>query len=232
MDGFQIRNSFLGTADILLGMFSNLWPIMHRMAKLRSSKLSLETASATGTSSEVSVLREEFDSTARCIELALTAWKPVLPPPTPTSSDPLEEARIQSMVSNAKAYRYSALVYLYHDIYVHPRNSSAVQKWTRLSLISCSKAIDYPAYCFEGPMSTLLWPLFMAACNAVEQTDRDLATKVFVAIDKRQGTKNIAHAWAVVVEVWGRGDFVEEIGGNKVQWKDICQERDLNIVFA
>jgi hypothetical protein len=72
----------------------------------------------------------------------------------------------------------------------------------------------------------------MAACNAVEQTDRDLATKVFVAIDKRQGTKNIAHAWAVVVEVWGRGDFVEEIGGNKVQWKDICQERDLNIVFA
>ena len=231
-EGFKTPYSLLGTVDILLGIFSNFWPIMHRMAKLHSSKLSLETASTVGTSSEVSVLREEFDSTARGIELALTAWKPVLPFDTPTNSDPFEEARAQSMVSNAEAYRYSALVYLCHDIYVYPRNSFAVQKWTRLSLTSCSKVVDYPEHCFESPMSTLLWPLFVAACNAIEPTDRDLATNVFLAIDKRQGTKNIADAWAVVREVWRRSDLVKESGGDEVQWKEICQERNLNIVLA
>ncbi|PMD28880.1 hypothetical protein L207DRAFT_539298 [Hyaloscypha variabilis F] len=231
-EGFKTPYSILGTVDILLGIFSNFWPIMHRMAKLHSSKLSLETASTVGTSSEVSVLREELDSTARGIELALTAWKPVLPFDTPTNSDPFEEARAQSMVSNAEAYRYSALVYLCHDIYVYPRNSFAVQKWTHLSLTSCSKVVDYPEHCFESPMSTLLWPLFVAACNAIEQTDRDLATNVFVAIDKRQGTKNIADAWTVVREVWRRSDLVKESGGDEVQWKEICQERNLNIVLA
>jgi Fungal specific transcription factor domain len=228
---FQTR-SFLGTVDMLLGMFSSLWPIMHRMAKLRSSKLFIETASATGTLSEMSVLREEFDSTARGIELALTSWKPMSPLPNPISWEPLTQAQIQSMVSNAEAYRYSALVYLYHDIYVHPKISLAVQKWTRLSLVSCSKVVDYPTPCSEGPMSTLLWPLFVASCNAIDQADRDLATKVFVAIDKRQGTKNIANAWAVVLEVWRRSDIVEEMGGGEVSWKEICQEKDLNIVFA
>lgn len=210
----------------------NLWPIIHRLSNLRSSKLALDAAIATGNLSKVSVLRTEFESTSRGIELALMAWKPPTPLRCAASDSLLDENRMQSIVNNAEAYRCSALVYLYHEVNLYPTSSPSVQKWTRLSLFACSNVIDSAQHSFDGPMSALLWPLFTASCNAIDQTDRDLARNVFVAIDQRQGMRNIVDAWAVVEEVWRRVDLAEWTGSDEVNWRDICQERGLNIVFG
>lgn len=61
-------------------------------------------------------------------------------------------------------------------------------------------------------MAALLWPLFVAACEAVTAEDRELARQAFVAIDKRQGMTNIERGWIIVQEVWRRSDFMDTEG--------------------
>ena len=78
-------------------------------------------------------------------------------------------------------------------------------------------------------MSALLWPLFVAACEAVTEEDRVLALEAFDGTERRQGMNNIMRAWEVVQEVWRRADLKE---GEEVNWRDICEERGFNIVFG
>lgn len=58
-------------------------------------------------------------------------------------------------------------------------------------------------------MSALLWPLFVAACEAMEFEDRELARKTFLGVEKRQGMMNIERARSIVEEVWRRADGEE-----------------------
>jgi hypothetical protein len=231
-EGPESLKSTFGTVDILLGLFTNLWPIIYRLSNLRSLKFTLEAATAIGNSSEASVLRAEFDSTARGIELALKAWEPAMQPHSQTDKWTVDDARLQSIASNADAYRYSALVYLYRDVHLYQQSCPSVQKWTHLSLIACSNIVESANHGYDGPMSALLWPLFIASCNAIDQEDRKLATTAFVTIDQRQGMKNIVDAWDVVVEVWRNVDLAEWNGGGEVHWRDICEERGFSIVFG
>lgn len=76
-------------------------------------------------------------------------------------------------------------------------------------------------------MSALLWPLFVAACEAVSELDRELAMNAFCGTERRQGMNNIMRTWEVVREVWRRADEGEE-----VDWRDICGERGFSIVFG
>jgi hypothetical protein len=76
-------------------------------------------------------------------------------------------------------------------------------------------------------MSALLWPLFVAACEAISEEDRELALNAFCCTERRQGMNNIMRTWEVVQEVWRRADLCEE-----VNWRDICAERGFSIVFG
>jgi hypothetical protein len=77
-------------------------------------------------------------------------------------------------------------------------------------------------------MSALLWPLFVAACEATTAEDRLLAIDAFGGIERRQGMNNISRAWEVVQEVWRRAGK----GAEDTNWRDICVERGFNIVFG
>lgn len=109
--------------------------------------------------------------------------------------------RLHSILHNALAYRHSALVYLYRTIHELDRSHSAVQKHSRAALRHCAATVTA-----GGPMGALLWPLFVAACEAVETEDRELARKTFLGVEKRQGMMNIERAWSIVEEVWRRAD--------------------------
>jgi hypothetical protein len=75
---------------------------------------------------------------------------------------------------------------------------------------------------------SLLWPLFVTSCEAVAEVDRKLARKAFGGTERRQGMNNIARAWEVVWEVWGRAD----LNGGEGEWRDICEEMEFNIVLG
>jgi hypothetical protein len=77
-------------------------------------------------------------------------------------------------------------------------------------------------------MAALLWPLFVAACEALTEEDRALAMGVFGGTERRQGMNNIMRAFDVVQEIWRRVDFND----SDVDWRNICEERGFSIVFG
>jgi hypothetical protein len=213
--------------DTLLGLSTDLWPIIHRLSHLLSVKKSIDAAVAVGEVSKAAVLRTELENSAQAIELALADWKPTL---DQMAVDNLaEEIRIQSILNNAEAYRHSAFVYLYRTIHETGRDHAMVQKHAHLSLLACSNVVNLASQCHDGPMSALLWPLFVASCEAMTEEDRTLALEAFGGTERRQGMNNIMRAWEVVQEVWARTDTTEN---DDVNWRDICEERGLNIVFG
>lgn len=239
----------VGSVDALLGMATSLWPIIHRLSNLRGLKDRLEEGESRGDIAKISSLRTEFESTASAIQVALKQWQPVLPSDSALARDPndlspdecVERARLQSILNNALAYRHSAFVYLYRTIHDYPRNHAMVQRHTHVSLTHCVGTVSN-----EGPMGALLWPLFVAACEATSLGDRDLARQAFVAIDRRQGMTNIDRAWSIVQEVWRRADEAERSqeewprGDMNVMlgyergdlWRRVSQDMGMNIVFG
>ncbi|KAF4627542.1 hypothetical protein G7Y89_g10611 [Cudoniella acicularis] len=178
-------NSPLNSVDTLLGLSIDLWPVIHRLSHLLSFKTSLEAALAAGETTKATVLKTELESTSQAIEHALENWKPATiskdTPPVdeedPSAKELIDEVstdtRMQSILSNAEAYRHSAFVYLYRTIRSHPRTHTLVQKHTHLSLVACVNVVGNAEKCLDGPMSALLWPLFVAACEAITPEDRD-----------------------------------------------------------
>ncbi|KUI73834.1 Sterol regulatory element-binding protein ECM22 [Cytospora mali] len=215
-------SSSLSSVDTLLGMATSLWPIIHRLSKLSSDKTELETARRHGqASTKIAVLKTEFETNAHAIERALKSWQPYLPPgftpddpPSPETeekrhdSETAAKSRLHSIFNNAMAYRHSAFVYLYHTIYGYSRTHASVQSHAHTALWHCLQTCSH-----AGPMGALLWPLFVASCDAVTDADRQLARDAFQLVEKRQGMINIKWAWDIVQEVWRLADAMEKEGG-------------------
>ncbi|KAJ4245342.1 Zn(2)-C6 fungal-type domain-containing protein [Fusarium falciforme] len=236
----------LNSVDTLLGMATSLWPIIHRLSNLLALKDQLDAAVTNGEVNKVAVLRTEFEISASAIESALEEWHPALPEGSVLSQNPeeltpeqtTERSRLQSILSNALSYRHSAFVYLYRTIYSYPRNHPLVQRHTHISLTHCVGTVSN-----TGPMSALLWPLFVAACEATTLADRDLARQTFIAINRRQGMTNIERAWTIAQEVWRRADKAEMMhqqeeatamgvrsGGDL--WRRVSADMGVTIVFG
>ncbi|KAH6848270.1 fungal-specific transcription factor domain-containing protein [Chaetomium sp. MPI-CAGE-AT-0009] len=168
---------------------------------------------------------------------------PLLPPTSNPTSNPnntnptsaQDRSRISSIHHNALAYRHAALVYLYRTVLAHPRTHPSVQTHAHLALSHCVSTV-----CHRGPMSALLWPLFVPACEAVTPRDRALAVRAFVEIDKRQGMRNIERARGILEEVWRRADGEMERAGAAAAaaaaaeelWRRVCREMGVSIVFG
>ncbi|KAK0674733.1 fungal-specific transcription factor domain-containing protein [Cercophora samala] len=256
----------LNNIDTLLGMSTTLWPIIHRLSGLSSLKSSLDAAISSGSSpTKIAVLRTEFSSTAQAIEAALNNWQPQLPAdftPPPGNDDPevdpapvaasTRSSNIPSIYHNALAYRHASLLYLYRTILRYQREHALVRKHTRLTLKNCVATVGH-----RGPMSALLWPLFVAACEAGAGKDRELAREAFEKVERRQGMRNIGRAWEVVGEVWkrvdeeggkeegdkgeGEGEGDEEGKEKKRRrrekegeelWRRVCKEMEVSLVFG
>lgn len=224
-------SSRLSSVDTLLGMATDLWPIIHRLSHLLDARKELHAAEVSVNTSKATVLRTELESTSKAIEIALKEWAPKVPEVSSDQSspaqDPVEDARIQSILNNAEAYRQAAFVYLYRYIMCCPRTSIKVQSHTKLTLQSCIRVVEW-----AGPMSALLWPLFVASCEAVSEDDRATARQAFGGIEGRQGMVNISRAWEVVEEVWRRVDLAMLGEEDLVDWREVAGERGVSIVFG
>ncbi|KAG6179285.1 hypothetical protein E4U27_003289 [Claviceps purpurea] len=200
--------------NALLGLATSLWPVIHRLSGLLSLKNKVQDALSRGDGDMFSIAATQglFDTECAAIETCLHEWQPVLPTPedaATTTAGTMKE--LQSIFNNALAYRHSALVYLYRTIYNFPRTHPAVQHHASVSLVHCRATVLH-----EGPMGALLWPLFVASCEAVDPVDRHSARDTFQGIAHRQGMANIERAWEVVQEVWRRADKAD-VGAGMLQ---------------
>jgi hypothetical protein len=229
-------NSPLNAVDAIFGHSTELWPIIHRLLHLLPLKTSIRTAEEAGQTNIAAVLKVELESTSQAIEWALTNWSPIIRTkaspsenegdefPKPLAKDSVEGSCI-GILNNAEAYRNSALIYFYRTIKCLPRSHCLIQKYVYLSLSACDNAVEHAECCSNGP----LWPLFVAACEAVTGEDRMLATRAFIGMERRLGMNNVAQAWAVVQGVWRRVDSVGEEG--EVNWTAICVEMGFNNII-
>ncbi|TID25867.1 hypothetical protein E6O75_ATG03730 [Venturia nashicola] len=223
------------SVDTLLGMTTDLWPIIHEISILYNMRKELTAVENAGFHAAALALRSELNPKADAVELALKNWRPLRRNGHTTASldfctvraDTEQgrriDNRIQSIICNAEAYRQASFVYLNRNIKCVTRHSSTVQYHAKATLAACLRVVMY-----EGPLAAILWPLFIGACEAFKEVDRVVARTAFRESVSRQGFQNIEQAWEVVEEVWRRSD--EEL--REVAWEEVCHERGVNIVFG
>ncbi|PTB72098.1 hypothetical protein M440DRAFT_1342689 [Trichoderma longibrachiatum ATCC 18648] len=230
-----------GNVDTLLGMATSLWPIIYRLSTLGGLKRKLALAELQGDEAETAMLRAEFEMTASAVELALEEW--VLPAdeslPKDTENPILAgvsaQRQMQSILNSAMAYRHSGFVYLYRNIYGYDRRHSVVQHHAHISLTHCVGTVKN-----KGPMGALLWPLFVASCEAIDEADRELSRQAFAAVCERQGMTNIERARCIIEEVWRRADCGEDendltmhLGEQRNDlWRRVSQDMGVTVVFG
>lgn len=249
IDGFLPVDSLgtpqpVGSADALLGMATSLWPVMHQLSNLGALKDQVLAAEYSGQTTTAAPLRAELEATASAIEGSLLAWEPE--PSSSSSSSPA----LVGLLHNARAYRHSSLVHLHRSIYGARREHPMVQTHAQASLRSCVGTVES-----GGPMGALLWPLFVASCEAQTAADRALAARAFEGIDRNQGMANIAQSWRIVREVWRRADEAHEgedgmaalgtgLRHSRLEdmrgvdfaqedlWRQVCRDMGLSVVFG
>lgn len=224
--------SAMASVDTLFGLIADLWPIIHRLASLAEVKQNLDKAEqdqlrspnpdATAQSNN-SNLRAEFDNNTSSIELALHQWIPKIPPTVVTLENQSDDSRLQSIKNNAEAHKQACFVFLYRNLLSLPRSDNKVQTPTKVTLQACLRVVI-----FSGPMATLVWPLFTAACEAIEDVDRNVARTVFRHLETRQGMNNIVTAWEVCEEIWRRSDA----GQTDVEWREVARSMEKEILFG
>ncbi len=207
--------------DSVFGFTGDMWPLLHRLSYLHELRKALDTPARLA-HDEVAGKRAEFETLSSNIELALHQWTPKVPISLISADPTHDDARVQSSVSHASATREAALVFLARTIQGQPRSSGAVQVAVKHALQACLRVVV-----FGGPMTALLWPLFTAACEAVDDVDRGAARTVFRHLESRQGMQNIVAAWEVVEEVWHRQDE-----GDAADWATVCLDMNRNPVLA
>lgn len=185
----------LENLDALLGLAS-LWPILRRLSGLRSIKEQLHIATTEGRLSEITALRTELESNATTIQADIESWRPVPPQFSPVVA---RDPQLRGILRNSLAYKQCALVYLHRSIYEYPQ--ALVQTYVHQALLYCAEVAQG-----SGPLGAMLWPLFVAGCEAASPEDRDLTEKTFRKLKQAQGMMNIERAWLIVQKVWCRMD--------------------------
>ncbi|RMJ06613.1 hypothetical protein CDV36_013805, partial [Fusarium kuroshium] len=189
---FLENTALLNGVDGLLGTEAPLWPTLHRIAQLLDLKMEFQVAKERKENSKAAVLREELRISAEAIQYSLENWEPH------SGIGASEVLCGQSAIHSALSYRHSSLVYLFRTIHKYPRSHIKVQSHVRASLKHCNNAVSA-----ADPPGTLLWPLFVASCEAISVADRILADKAFLALSKRQDMVNVTKAWYLAQQIWG-----------------------------
>jgi hypothetical protein len=224
LDPLNPQTSPLSAVDTLFGLLGDLWPLLHRLAGLVDIRHKVEKEEAAHPGQEKATnMRSDFNTNTTNLELSLRQWNPNVPVSVMSIEGSGEDSHIQSVLSNAEAYRQASLVFLYRDILGHSRSSQKAQAAAKQCLQACLRVVI-----FSGPMAALLWPVFVASSDAVEDNDRTVARTVFRHLESRQGMNNIVTGWEVCEEIWRRADAGEpEIG-----WREVAQQMGREVLFG
>ena len=167
-------------------------------------------------------MQSDLDTSAANIELFLHQWKPTVPASSPLESS-AADARLQSTISHAEAYKQAALIHLHREVYGHARSSPQVQDPLKQTFQACLRVMM-----FSGPIKGLLWPLFTAAVEATEQVDINVARTCFRQLEQKQGMNSIMVGWEVCEEVWTQRSAGEE----HVDWRQAAEQMGGEIIFG
>jgi hypothetical protein len=163
------------SADRLMGYTTTLMPLLSELSALAEDVRTLEYNKLQA-DPELSYLKEETLQRAATLRSRIDAWRPKTTPGVP-----FRVAR--KYLSQAHAYQSATLLYLYRLI--NPPQSSAEADAEALKI-----AHDILIYTSGPPqeLRMLLWPVFLAACEALDAEDRSVCLEVFDSICEHRKT--------------------------------------------
>ncbi|CEJ81852.1 hypothetical protein VHEMI01960 [[Torrubiella] hemipterigena] len=236
-DGVYQHND---SADVLLGFATSLWPTIYRLCRMHQMSTALQgSATIDPGDDDFQALEAELLHTGFEVETELEAWRPPIPKDDGNASGTKGLRYTSSAVHTASAYRHSALVYLYRNVYKEDSRHNTVQENVRASMAHCTATTGG-----EGPMGALLWPLFVASLEAQKGSqERVDAATAFANLGRRQGMANIGRAWDVVQEVWHRADLADmgarseqPLEGSReevvLQWQRISEKMGFTLILG
>ena len=212
--------SALASVDPIFGLMTDLWPILHRVAELADMRRQI--TDQTHRRDSLRDMQADLDTGAENIELFLQQWKPSVPASSPLEG-PSGDARLQSIISHAEAYKHAALVHLHREVYGLPRTAPQVQDSVKNTFQACLRVMM-----FSGPIKGLLWPLFTAAAEAIDQVDMNVARTCFGQLEKKQGMNSIMVGWEVCEELWSR----RSTGDDAMCWRQVAEQMGREIIFG
>ena len=178
------------TVDEIFGFTTTLWPLMYRLANVLTAREEEEEEATTDT-------RDSIDSIALAKELS--EWRTNQVDEQSSADDDLNVVE-ETTSQIANAYRFSALLVLYTDIF--PLSSPDVlQLVYRQALDSLLRTAA-----LDGPTSTLVWPLFTVGRLAQSSSDRTILRHMFSRVYNRHRMKIVEMASSRMRLQWNSGD--------------------------
>lgn len=241
-------------AHFAVGPAPDLLPTMHRLAELVVLKRQLDQATQTQQAPNAEMLQAEYEAAHHAIEESLLHWVPPLPlgytlvnriVDGPLDAPEADVIRARSAAGRALAYKQGGLVIL-RRLGRHDRGAAdgqAVSRHAQASIwhgIASATAANMQGQ--DGGARTsgtgMLWPLFIAGCEAMETRDRALARQAFSAVENAfRSTVNHGRVWELIIEVWRRRDLAVSKGGpplelNGLVYRQIAKEVGISLVFG
>lgn len=218
-----------GCVDNVFGLATSLWPLLHRLAQLTKLSEPIGTG-LTVPSMSPSISSPPFEMPGNkqeriaiaALELSITEWKPHLELYAINMEHAASDSSLQSLLQNAEAYRYAALIHLYCHC-GDSRASPRIQKAVRIALDCCLRVMV-----FGKPFGGLLWPLFVAGTCAITPSHRNIATTVLDQLLEVQGLNNIAKAKSLLMDVWQHMDASDGI----IRWQEAAKTLGRSVVLA
>lgn len=225
VDDEQLNDPY-GCVDNVFGLATSLWPLLHRLAQLTRTTSPTETTSPSSFTSSspahILLTKKHNRISLAALELSIKEWKPQLELYAVNMEHAASDSSLQSLLQNAEACRYAALVHLYSHS-GDARGSSRVQNAVQAALQCCLRVMV-----FGKPFGGLLWPLFTAGASAITPNHRKIASTVCDQLLEVQGLANIANAKRLLEEVWRQMDDSDEI----LRWQDVAKKLGWSVVLA
>jgi len=196
----------LSLPDRFMGCTMTLMPLLEELCELAENRR-LGMAGGKGDSKEEDVASTEVFQHEKAVDLRLRIdrWQPIV-----TSN--ISTALVPTLLAQASALRLAALLYLHRIL--HPPGSSSAYD---LEAISLGQEVLSTLGVVPDKLKTMLWPVFIAACEMLQLEDRAFALDIFKGIYTSRSTATALAVKTFCVErVWQARD-----AGQDWDWMEV-----------
>ena len=183
--------------DGIFGLLGTFWPLMQTLAEVMA----------------ISNQCVDKFNTVKALIQQLKSWRLEAALPV------LDERDVdhQTMLQIAKAYKNCSLLtllkYTSQSVSGHHKTCSEDDHVEQEISTTYREVLDSLRACvLSGPMSTLVWPLYMVGISAESDADKTITQHIFAKLNERQHMKVVECASRTVERAWNRIELDQWIG--------------------
>ena len=168
--------------DEVFGLTAGLWPTMYRLAQILASKKNGDdqTVISTGADALMTEITRWDANACSAVERAEGEC----------------EVNQETTIQIANAYRFSALLVLHNEVL----GSASGENLNSIYHQALDSVLRTAA--LDGPMATLVWPLFTVGRFSQSPSDRIILRHIFMKLFNRQHMRIVETAGNSIKSIW------------------------------